>query len=78
MIAKIIALVIHEVKDAYDQIDHDRESMKELVKVSLADLITEIKEKKGEEEDKILGFSLPHKNDRRKSRDKRDPERAED
>lgn len=61
MIAKIIALIAHEIKDAYDEIDDGRDKMRDILKVNLTDLVTEIVAKKdNEEEDRNpVGFSLP-------------------
>ena len=50
MIYKIIAHVIHKVKHAYDEATLTKDGAKEILKVSLTELITEILEEKDKKE----------------------------
>lgn len=72
MISKLIAFAIHRVKLAYDEVSVSKDGAKEILKVSLTDLITEILDDRDKKEkDKstpTVGFrSAGSKNDNRSS-----------
>ena len=62
MIAKVIAMIVHEVVKAYRELDgdDDHEGLPDHLKVSVTSLITEVLEKKAKEEESrhtpSLGF----------------------